>query len=266
MHPHDWRKPHERSKPAVTRLAWLGPLAGLAALLWFLIRVIPKPARAAYLCQRAAAPLAGGFLVWAAGALGTRLLRRKLLAAGWRGSVVAAVVVAAVYLIWLPLGIAPEAGAQEAFTPAEPPNQPMGVGKGIHPGRVVWVYEPDATRWDGKTGNWWDDANTDPKVVSAMLSQALRGLTGEKTDKGAWEALFRYFNRTHGYMETGRRHAQPAINPGAARATDQNRGRGCVGHHDLRRIARHRRPDLSESQVAAGVSGGAVCGYSEGRG
>ena len=202
---------HDSSKgPAsvLARLTWLGPLAGLAALLWFLIRVIPKPARAAYPCQRAAAPLAGGFLVWAAGALGTRLLRRKLLAAGWRGSIVAAVFVAAVYLVWLPLGIAPEAGAQQAFTPAEAPNQPLGVGKGIHPGRVVWVYEPDATRWDGKTGNWWDDANTDPKTVSAMLSQALRGLTGEKTDKRAWEALFRYFNRTHGYGDTGYRRGE----------------------------------------------------------
>ena len=42
-------------------------------------------------------------------------------------------------------------------TPAEPVNTPMGVGKGIHPGRVAWAHEPKAATWDGKTGNWWED-------------------------------------------------------------------------------------------------------------
>ena len=229
MHGRDPHDPHDGCKSSGTPLTWLGPLAGLAALLWFLIRVIPKPARAAYPCQRAAAPLAGGFLVWLAGLAGTRLLRRKLLIAGWRGSAVAAVLVAAAYLVSLPLGVATEADAQETFAPSEPPNQPMGVGKGIHPGRVVWVYEPDATRWDGKTGNWWDDANTDPKAVSAMLSQALRGLTGEKSDKGSWEALFRHFNRTHGFGNVGYRRGEKIaikINANQDRGGDWKPGAG----------------------------------------
>ncbi len=189
-------------------LRWAFPVAGLLALVWFLVRVIPKPSRAAYPCQRAAAPLAGGFLVWVAGLAGAHWLRREVLARGWRGGAVAAILACALYLVWLPLGIAPDAAAQEAFTPSEPPNQPLGVGKGIHPGRVVWVYEPEATRWDGKTGNWWDDANTDPKAVAAMLSEALRTLTGERTDRAAWEALFRHFNRTHGLADAGYRKGE----------------------------------------------------------
>lgn len=40
------------------------PVMGLASLLWFLIRVIPKPSRANYPCQRAAFPIASGFVVW----------------------------------------------------------------------------------------------------------------------------------------------------------------------------------------------------------
>ena len=61
-------------------------------------------------------------------------------------------------------------------------NAPMGEGKGIHPGRVVWVRDPAATGWDGKTGHWWDDANTDQAVVDRMTSSTLQALTGEKAD------------------------------------------------------------------------------------
>ncbi len=37
----------------------------------------------------------------------------------------------------------------EPFKPGDAPNSPIGVGKGIYPGRVVWAHEPGATRWDG---------------------------------------------------------------------------------------------------------------------
>jgi hypothetical protein len=84
-------------------------------------------------------------------------------------------------------------------------NAPMGEGKGIHPGRVVWVRDPAATSWDGETGHWWDDANNDQAVVDRMISRTLQRLTGEKTDKQAWDRLFQHFNRTHGFGNTGYR-------------------------------------------------------------
>ena len=37
---------------------WSLPLVGLLALVWYLVRVIPKPSRASYPCQRAALPVA----------------------------------------------------------------------------------------------------------------------------------------------------------------------------------------------------------------
>ncbi|MBN2104034.1 hypothetical protein JW835_08355, partial [bacterium] len=40
---------------------------GFLSLVWFLIRVIPRPSRAAYPCQKVAAPAASGFLIWLAG-------------------------------------------------------------------------------------------------------------------------------------------------------------------------------------------------------
>ncbi len=82
-------------------------------------------------------------------------------------------------------------------TPSEPANTPMGVGKGIHPGRVAWAHEPKVATWDGKTGNWWDDNWTNAELVDQMVSANLQTLTGEKDDKQAWKSLFQFFNHTH---------------------------------------------------------------------
>jgi hypothetical protein len=58
-------------------LRWLFPVSGLLALIWFLIRVIPKPTRATYPCQRVAFPLASGFIVWLLGLAGSVAAYRK---------------------------------------------------------------------------------------------------------------------------------------------------------------------------------------------
>ena len=49
----------------------LFPVVGLLSLIWFLIRVIPKPSRAMYPCQRVAFPLAFGFVAWLVGLVGS---------------------------------------------------------------------------------------------------------------------------------------------------------------------------------------------------
>lgn len=103
-------------------------------------------------------------------------------------------------------------GPPEPFIPSEGTNRPMGEGKGIYPGRVVWVHNPEVARWDGQTerlavksatGEWWDDANCDPKIAAAMVSTAIQNLTGMKNDKAAWEALFKNFNKTKGFGNAG---------------------------------------------------------------
>lgn len=53
------------------------PILGAASFLWFLIRVGPKPSRAAYPCQQVAAPLAGTFVVWVTSVVLWILGRRK---------------------------------------------------------------------------------------------------------------------------------------------------------------------------------------------
>ena len=54
------------------------PVTGLASLLWFLIRVIPKPSRAGYPCMRVAAPLASTFIIYLTGLFAAgRTVRRS---------------------------------------------------------------------------------------------------------------------------------------------------------------------------------------------
>jgi uncharacterized protein (DUF362 family) len=79
----------------------------------------------------------------------------------------------------------------------------MGKARGIFPGRVVWVHNPAATLWDGKTGLWWNDSNTDQGVVTNMVAQAIQQQTGKSDNPSAWDALFRWFNQTQGKGNTG---------------------------------------------------------------
>lgn len=91
------------------------------------------------------------------------------------------------------------------WRPSDPPNQPIGVARGIYPGRVVWIHEPAVARWNGDaaSGGWYEDKFTDPVLAARMLSRSLRLLTGAPTDQAAWDALFRHFNRVHGRGDTG---------------------------------------------------------------
>lgn len=186
-----------------SRFAFLA--AGLVSLLWFLFRVVPKPSRAAYPCQRAAAPLAGGFVIWLAGAFGAAALYRhgrKLWARSrfvLAGACLAATVV---------LAVAVFSGMPGQTATAEP-NQPIGSGKGLHPGRVVWVHDAAATTWAGPgQGHWWEASHTNQSEVDGMVARAVEQLTGQKKARAGWRALFRNFNQSHGGGNAGYRKGE----------------------------------------------------------
>ena len=162
-------------------LIWLLPIAGLISLVWFLIRVVPKPSRATYPCQRLAAPLASGFMVWIVGLLGSTLVYRRArrLLQKSRYCLATILTVSAVVIVWASMCITNSSPSGAAlFTPTESANNPMGTAKGIHPGRVVWIRDPDATSWEGSKGSWWDDDHTDQKIVDSMVSEAIQQLRG----------------------------------------------------------------------------------------
>ncbi len=187
---------------------WLLPFTGMAALIWFLIRVIPKPSRAAYPCQRVAFPIASGFIVWLLGLAGSIAAFRKAKHALARARYVAAAIciVFSVSFIWIAMS-----GTNEKITYGDEPrvvNSPIGNGIGVHPGRVAWIHDPDATSWTGSDGNtsppyWHSNTCTNQQVVNNMLSKALRGLTGKSTDYAAWDAIFRNFNQRMGRGDVG---------------------------------------------------------------
>jgi uncharacterized protein (DUF362 family) len=182
-------------KPAVTRAGFL--LIGLASTVWFLLRVIPKPQRAAYPCMRAAAPLMSAFVLYLLSLTGSLVafrsarenLRRSRFA--YAGAFFAAAVVCSIAL----LTDAPQAVFARIAGGAEvTANVPVGTARGIFPGRVVWVHNPLVASWDGKTGFWWSDSVTSQTEAVSMLTGSLVSITGEKNEAAAWEKLFRYFN------------------------------------------------------------------------
>jgi len=82
-----------------------------------------------------------------------------------------------------------------AFVPSDPANTPLGIAKGINPGRVVWVYDSLICDQNGTNGWWWEDNRTDPSEARKMMTQALTNLTGLNDPTEAWDALFKYFNK-----------------------------------------------------------------------
>ena len=94
------------------------------------------------------------------------------------------------------------------FNPQHPklfvkPNEPIGQGRGIHPGRVAWVHSPGVAKWDGKTGMWVEDRWNNQAKADAMIPEAIKSLTGEDTPQKAWKALFKHFNKEHGRGNRG---------------------------------------------------------------
>ena len=183
------------------------PFVGLLSLIWFLFRVIPKPSRAFYPCQRVAFPLASGFVIWLVGLFSSIVVFKKLkkfLRAGRVGFAMITLVLllGALGFTFFQTPSVPAFAQDDPFVPTDPPNTPMGTARGIFPGRVIWAHNIDAASWNG-SGYWSDDKYTDQAVVDEMLSQSLRSLTGTKSDAAAWDALFRFFNIKHGKGNVG---------------------------------------------------------------
>jgi hypothetical protein len=191
-------------RPKGRWLIWLFPFTGFVALIWFLVRVLPKPSRATYPCQRVAFPLASGFVIWLLGLAGSvsALRKAKRYRTQARYLLYAVFVAVSVGFVWLALSSTEK---KMALAAEQTPNEPIGIARGVHPGRVVWIHDPNATDWDGYSSpeHWYDDNHTDQAVVDRMVSRAIRGLAGESSDAAAWDALFRSFNRSRSKGDVG---------------------------------------------------------------
>lgn len=105
-------------------------LMGVISTLWFVIRVIPKPSRAAYPCMKVAAPLMSGFVVYMLSLGGFTILLRKARKNLLHARYIAAALLLVVALIVGVLFIGQNsqnsyAGSLNKSGPDDGPNQPM---------------------------------------------------------------------------------------------------------------------------------------------
>jgi len=184
---------------------WLFPITGLLATIWFLVRVLPKPSRATYPCQRVAFPFASSFIAYILGICATAVALRRARKRFYQSRYVLAGICIFVGLAsaWLTISVDSRQATAATFYPPDPCNSPMGVAKGINPGRVIWVHDPNATDWNGSDNYYWDDNHIDANVVEQMMSNAVRWLTGEPSNAAAWDVLFKDFNQNHGKGSVG---------------------------------------------------------------
>ena len=175
-------------------------ILGIASTAWFLVRVIPKPQRATYPCMRASAPVMSAFIVYLLSLTGTVGSFRKAKLNFSRANYFTGIVFVLLALGGSVFILSKETGIAAEKTTAEwivVPNKPVGIAKGIYPGRVVWVHDPAVATWDSVSGNWWDDNVVSQKETDKMFKESLLSLTGEKSEKNSWKALFSYFNTKH---------------------------------------------------------------------
>jgi len=184
-------------------------LLGIVSTIWFLIRVIPKPSRATYPCMRAAAPFMSGFIiylisVWTSVVI-TRKTKFKNLNVRYISTFLLIFGVIAVMAISPVADLNnPEEDSQIKYGTEDGPNQPVGKGVGINPGRVVWVWDSTATNKNAVNAFYLHKPeNTNQLVVSRMFADGIKQLTGKKNLKKSWDALFRDFNNRKSKGEKG---------------------------------------------------------------
>ncbi len=203
---------------------------GSLATLWFLIRVIPKPSRAAYPCMQATAPFMSGFVLYliSLGGAATAFTRfRHFFARSQYAMAFLLLFVAGLFYFLLHTAMPFISSAGNAVTGISasgsslscrgyfPPNDPIGMATGIFPGRVVWMWNPDATNVnctntsnnngviDPDDDGWFMEKNNNSTVIDSMVIKSLMALTGAAGNAESWDLIFKYYNSHHGKGNTG---------------------------------------------------------------
>jgi hypothetical protein len=186
------------------------PILGILAMIWILVRVIPKPSRLTYPCIKIAMPFASTFLVFITGLIlsvfSLRKLRESIHSKRFR------FMYAGFLMICLITGFVLIKSSTASRTYAtftatfQPANQPMGEAKGILPGRVAWVHDPAATnaQCTNNPGNgWFLNKNNNQEIIDAMLEVALKEITNQLDVETAWDEIFKYYNFNRGKGTVG---------------------------------------------------------------
>lgn len=187
-------------------LGWLLPIIGLAALVWYLVRVIPKPSRATYPCQRVGAPIAFGSFTYLLSLFGLVAAFRNAKKFTYQHRYALAAICIVIGLTCSALVIKMNETAAKAedtgtFTPSDGPNQPIGTARGIKPGRVAWDYDLSACNWNGSSSYWFSAANNDQTKITALMNKVICSVANQSSVKSSWDALFKYKNGGTAYVK-----------------------------------------------------------------
>jgi len=185
-----------------TKLAFI--IMGVGSTVWFLMRVIPKPSRAGYPCMKAAAPIMSGFVIYLIGLGGSVLLFKrtwsKLKEARYLAASMAFIGFLAI-IVAFNFNDAKKSFANNNLVNGELPdgvNNPMGVGFGIFPGRVVWEWDAAATNEScpntSLSNCFFQAKNNNQETINKMANNSIKKLSGKKTVKEGWDAIFNSFN------------------------------------------------------------------------
>jgi hypothetical protein len=187
---------------------------GFIAIVWLIIRILPKPSRANYPCMKIAFPVATSFVIYLSGLFtsayffkraGMKFKERKVLVA-FSFLLISGIAFTAA-LMNKNETLSANITTANTFKDPLGPNVPIGEAKGIIPGRVVWVHDPGATNENctnsSQSDAYYLDKNTSQITTDIMFSAGLKQLTGKETDSSAWEAIFKYFNSQKGKGEIG---------------------------------------------------------------
>jgi len=180
-------------------------IIGIICIIWFLLRVLPKPDRIRYPCQQISVTVASSYvlfwsIIYSALFYGLVLYIKQV-----KNNITVVLPIIFIGLILI------SSTSSEVFANKDEinigpwipiPNEPIGIPVGTNPGRVVWVWNPDATRGNS-IGFWWMKINNNQNVIDEMLSNGIKELTDGKNNEDAWDILFRYFNQAHGNGDIG---------------------------------------------------------------
>ncbi len=201
-----------RSKYTGIKSVLLFPIIGLASFLWVIIRVAPKPSRLRYPCMKVAVPTAATFLAYIiaifASLFSFRKAKEKLAQSKYSfGIILLLISIAGGAFLILHTNKYAYAKIPVYKTRVLVPNDPIGEEKGIFPGRVVWVHDPDATNEncdpDLAGHGWFLNENNVQAVIDNMLDTAIQITSGKSDIAEAWDTLFKYNNYNRGKGNVG---------------------------------------------------------------
>ena len=189
-------------------------IIGIVSTFWFLIRVIPKPSRAAYPCMRTAAPIMSSFVLYLLSLSGSIIVFKKarvlLSKSNYPKGILLLLVAGLLFFVGFNIyeknSVAQTINTSNQFIS----NLPYGDGVGVFSGRVVWAWNADATNEDctnniddpinGEDG-YFLAKNNNQHVIDSMMNDAIIKLSGMNSVKSGWKAIFKDFNirKNHPY-------------------------------------------------------------------